>query len=475
MFVCPECGYSAAGPGFCTEHGIPLSSSEDALLGTTVGSYRIARLIGQGGMGRVYLGVQPNIHSRVAVKVLSAESVQTTTLVERFFAEARAVNVIRHENIVNVLDLASLPDGRPYIVMEHLEGAPLSGVIGTYGALPLGFAVNLSSEVLAALGAAHSHGIVHRDLKPDNVFVTAGGHAKVLDFGIAKLKPELSAISGETRTGALMGTPQYMSPEQALGQPVDLRSDIYSVGVLLFRLLAGRYPYHSKLPAEVLTQHLHSPVPELPEAAGIPPAIRPVVTRCLQKDPDDRFPDVQALVEALSAAVELPTAAFSAPETAGPQTSRLALAAGVAAAVAWRHGLIGDRRLRVVGAAALAGLAVAAVVATPDAAWLFQGGFTLVAAAAALAVAAAATGSGAVARIGALAPLRWFGGISYSLYLWHLPIYLWTERALPDAPLGATAAVAATASVLAGWVSYRLVESRVLPAWRRRADGLSAT
>jgi len=148
---------------------------------------------------------------------------------------------------------------------------------------------------------------------------------------------------------------------------------------------------------------------------------------------------------------------------------------GVAAAVAWRHGLIGDRRLRVVGAAALAGLAVAAVVATPDAAWLFQGGFTLVAAAAALAVAAAATGSGAVARIGALAPLRWFGGISYSLYLWHLPIYLWTERALPDAPLGATAAVAVTASVLAGWVSYRLVESRVLPAWRRCADGLSAT
>ena len=148
---------------------------------------------------------------------------------------------------------------------------------------------------------------------------------------------------------------------------------------------------------------------------------------------------------------------------------------GVAAAVAWRHGLIGDRRLRVVGAAALAGLAVAAVVATPDAAWLFQGGFTLVAAAAALAVAAAATGSGAVARIGALAPLRWFGGISYSLYLWHLPIYLWTERALPDAALGATAAVAATASILAGWVSYRLVESRVLPAWRRRADGLSAT
>src|ERR1043166_2501325 len=160
MFVCPECGASQAGPGHCPADRWPLAPvADDALLGTTVGAYRVARLLGVGGMGRVYKGVQPQIGSRVAIKVLSRECADRRDLVERFFAEARAVNLIRHESIVNVLDLAVLPDGRPYIIMEYLDGAPLASVIEhgitTQQALPLGGLARLCVEVLDALGAAH--------------------------------------------------------------------------------------------------------------------------------------------------------------------------------------------------------------------------------------------------------------------------------------------------------------------------------
>ncbi len=313
MFVCPECGHSAAAPGFCTEHGLPLAESTDPLLGATVGSYRVARLIGRGGMGQVYLGVQPNIGSRVAIKVLSPESGQASSLVDRFFAEARAVNVIRHESIVNVLDLASLPDGRPYIVMEYLQGAPLSALIAGHGPLPLGFAVVLMQEVLAALGAAHSHGVIHRDLKPDNVYVTSGGRAKVLDFGIAKLKPEVSAISGETRTGALLGTPQYMSPEQAMGRPVDLRSDLYSVGVILYEMLTGRRPFDGSTLWELLKQHIEiPPAPPSSSRADLPPALQSVVLRALEKDPARRFQSAQEMSNALGQCAQfLPQQSFT--------------------------------------------------------------------------------------------------------------------------------------------------------------------
>src|SRR6185503_20147330 len=156
--------------------------------------------------------------------------------VDRFFAEAKAVNLIRHENIVNVLDLATLPDGRPYIIMEYLDGAPLASIIEyavqQRAPLPLGGLARLAAEVLDALAAAHAKGVVHRDLKPDNIFVTPAGHAKVLDFGIAKLQPELGGSA--THTGSLLGTPHYMSPEQAASRPVDQRTDLYAMGVILF-------------------------------------------------------------------------------------------------------------------------------------------------------------------------------------------------------------------------------------------------
>src|ERR1700744_4413554 len=173
MFVCSECGAAQAQAGFCPSDGHPLAPiGDDTLLGAQIGAYRIARLLGIGGMGRVYKAEHPQIGSRVAIKVLSRDFIVRRDLVERFFAEAKAVNVIRHVNIVTVLDLATLPDGRPYIVMEYLDGAPLAAAIEAGHPLPIGGIARLASEVLDALGAAHAKGIVHRDLKPDNIYVT---------------------------------------------------------------------------------------------------------------------------------------------------------------------------------------------------------------------------------------------------------------------------------------------------------------
>src|SRR5512140_2932494 len=170
MHVCNECGQRYPDAGACPQDGWALVPwGDDPLLGEVIGNFRISKLLGAGGMGRVYAAVQPAIQGRVAVKVLSLDCAHNRELVDRFFAEARAVNLIRHENIVNVIDLAQLPDGRPYMVMEYLDGSPLSGVLAKRGPLPLGSAVALMGEVLDALAAAHAKGIVHRDLKPDNI------------------------------------------------------------------------------------------------------------------------------------------------------------------------------------------------------------------------------------------------------------------------------------------------------------------
>jgi serine/threonine protein kinase len=304
MYVCPECGSSSAGPGLCAGDGVALEDgSRDDLLGRTVGSYRIARRIGAGGMGEVYRGVQPHIGSRVAIKVLSHECAKSAALVERFFAEARAVNLIRHENIVNVVDLSSLPDGRPYIVMEHLEGAPLSAILRRFGPMPLGTLARLVGDLLDALDAAHSKGVVHRDLKPDNVFVSQSGRAKVLDFGIAKLRPDLASSSDATRTGSLLGTPHYMSPEQALGSTVDPRSDLYSTGVILYECATGKRPFDAPTLFELLRQHIER-LPDPPRSLrpDMPPVYEGVLLRALEKDPSRRFQSAREFAGALAQA-----------------------------------------------------------------------------------------------------------------------------------------------------------------------------
>ena len=311
MFVCPECGGQSGAPGHCTVDGSLLAAvGEDLLLGTTIGVYRVARLLGIGGMGRVYKGVHPTIGSRVAIKVLSRECSDRRDLVERFFSEAKAVNLIRHESIVNVLDLAMLPDGRPYIIMEYLDGAPLSALVeaavNARAPIPLGGLARLAAEVLDALGAAHGKGIVHRDLKPDNIYVTPAGRPKVLDFGIAKLTD--NAPGTGTATGSLLGTPHYMAPEQAAGRPVDHRADLYAMGVILFECATGQKPFMAESLFDLLRKHVETP-PQPPRQLrhDMPPELEMVILTALAKAPDQRFANAQAMSLALQhATAQLP-------------------------------------------------------------------------------------------------------------------------------------------------------------------------
>ncbi len=275
-------------------------ANDDPLLGMMVGSHRIARLIERGGMGIVYKAVHREIGSPVAIKVLSDECANRPDLVARFFDEARAVNVARHDNIVRIHHLDQLMDGRPYIIMEFIEGEPLSIVVKRHGQLPLGSTANLLNEVLAGLGAAHNKNIVHRDLKPENILVTPSGHAKILDFGVAKLK---GFSNVRTATGAILGTPYYMSPEQAQAQEIDGRSDLYSVGVMLFECVTGDKPFKAKSPYGVRTMHIEATPPKPSERrADLPADYEAVILRALEKDPADRFQTTEEFTGALKAA-----------------------------------------------------------------------------------------------------------------------------------------------------------------------------
>ncbi|MDQ3338631.1 MAG: serine/threonine protein kinase [Myxococcota bacterium] len=307
--VCAECGERSERPGLCPRDSQPFVVADDPLIGADLGRYRIARAIASGGMGRVYLGVQPEIGSRVAIKVLSEQCARDADLVERFFAEARAVNLIAHENIINVLGLATLDDGRPYIVMEHVDGVTLTQA--THGGrAPLGGIVHVFLDVLSALGAAHAIGIVHRDLKPDNIMVTAKGHARVLDFGIAKLSPQQQLFAGaRTVTGALLGTPAYMAPEQiASAGDVDARSDIYAVGAVLFHAVTGRPPFGGATIYDIMRAQLEEEPPS-PRSfrPDLPLVLERVIMRALAKEPAVRFQSAVEMAAALDdAAAELP-------------------------------------------------------------------------------------------------------------------------------------------------------------------------
>ena len=276
----------------------------------------------------MYLAVQPAIGARVAVKVLKVDAAADSELVERFFNEARAVNVIRHEGIIDVFDLGRLPDGAPYIVMEHLEGASLGALLRRYRPFPLGTFGRIVGEVLAAVGAAHAKTIIHRDLKPDNVFVSPAGRVTVLDFGIAKLA---TADHVTTQTGGLLGTPAYMAPEQARSQPIDPRADLYAAGVILFEGATGAPPFVSGSLYELLDLHVKtSPPSPRSKNPAIPEALETVILRALAKDPADRFATAAAMREALLAAVaDLPQSEFAEltitpPVSPGPPSDPLA-------------------------------------------------------------------------------------------------------------------------------------------------------
>ena len=302
-FVCAQCGLWEPFEGRCAVDNSPLEPTDDPLLGSELGSYRLVRLLGRGGMGRVYAAVHPTVGSRVAIKLINAEIAQEKALLDRFFSEARAVNLIRHENIVKVIDFVQPPDGRAYIVMELITGQTLRQL--AQGNAALGGLVHVMIEVLAGLAAAHAIGIVHRDLKPDNIFVTANGHAKLLDFGIAKLSG-VHAIA-RTQTGVVLGTPEYMAPEMVLGETVDGRADLYAIGLILYELVVGKRPFTSGTDFDIMRAHVEkAPTPPREVRPDVPESLERVILRALEKRPADRFENATAMQKALRrVAVEL--------------------------------------------------------------------------------------------------------------------------------------------------------------------------
>jgi eukaryotic-like serine/threonine-protein kinase len=283
------------------------------VIGERFGNYHALSLLGEGGMGAVYLAEHPGIGRKVAIKVLRAELDHDPQLLTRFLNEARAANAIRHPNIIEVLDSGTTERGASYLVMELLEGESLSARIKRLSRLDERSAIEIAMQTAAGLGAAHAKGIIHRDLKPDNLFIipeqsdAARERVKILDFGIAKLHA-LAGDSLKTRTGTLMGTPVYMSPEQCLGtKEVDHRSDVYSLGIILYEMLAGRPPFLSEGFGELLSMHLHETPPSLREfAPQISPEVEAAVLRMLAKKPDERFGSMADVRVALAAAAKLP-------------------------------------------------------------------------------------------------------------------------------------------------------------------------
>jgi serine/threonine-protein kinase len=278
------------------------------LPGTLMGAYRIVRLLGEGGMGRVYLAEHTRLGRKVAIKALRSDHTRNPALVRRFFHEAQSVNQINHEHIVEITDFVE-ENGGAYYIMELLKGQTLAHSIAEDGALPLGRLISISIQASEALGAVHEHGIVHRDLKPDNIFLTERwgqrDFVKLLDFGVAKLLELPEDQIGESSPGAVLGTPAYMSPEQASGKEVDRRSDLYSMGVILYEMATGRKPFRGKSYGEMVIQHLSvSPTPpnRVRDTPKVPPLLESLIMSCLAKNPDER---PQRASELISTMVEL--------------------------------------------------------------------------------------------------------------------------------------------------------------------------
>src|ERR687897_3107268 len=250
------------------------------------GRYRVLRRLGAGGMAEVYLAEDSQLGRQVALKLLHRRFAEDGDFVERFRREASAAAGLQHPNVVQVFDRGEW-DGTYYIAMEFLPGRSLKQVVQDHGALEPTLAADLAIQILTAARFAHRRGIVHRDIKPHNVIVDDEGRAKVTDFGIAR-----AGASDMTETGSVMGTAQYLSPEQAQGHPVDARSDLYSIGIVLYELLTGAPPFDADSPVTIaLKQISEEPLPPRQRNPAVPPALDAVVLRALRKDPAERFQD----------------------------------------------------------------------------------------------------------------------------------------------------------------------------------------
>jgi serine/threonine protein kinase len=271
------------------------------------GRYRVSKFLGMGGMGKVMAAEHVVLRHAVAIKFLHPHLVQSKTAQRRFAREARASAVLSSPHAIRILDVDQLPWGAPYLVMEHLEGHSLEKLIFEKRLPSADDAVRWMVQACHALAEAHARGIVHRDVKPENLFLATSASGpptiKVLDLGLAKwLEDDALSATGETATNAAVGSPQYMSPEQILGKPVDHRADLWALGVTLYELLAGRPPFVARTVQDLFRRILHAPVRSLAELRpDLSPALVAVVMRCLERERGRRWPSATDLASALAA------------------------------------------------------------------------------------------------------------------------------------------------------------------------------
>jgi eukaryotic-like serine/threonine-protein kinase len=281
------------------------------------GRYRLESKLGSGGMSTVYLALDEVLDRQVAIKLLHREISEEADQLERFRREARAAARLSHPNLVGVID-AGEDDGRPYIVFEYIEGRTLKRRIQEEGRLPVDEAIAYAIEIGRGLTAAHARKLVHRDVKPQNVLIDPDGRAKVTDFGIARSLEQ----KGMTATGRVLGTTDYVSPEQAMGEDVDERSDVYSLGVVLYEMLTGDVPFRAETQVGVAMKHVNEPMPDVQaKRSEVSASIASVVDRATTKDPRDRYGTVAEMVRDLEQTLEVEAARRGG--TSGEATSVL--------------------------------------------------------------------------------------------------------------------------------------------------------
>jgi eukaryotic-like serine/threonine-protein kinase len=298
----------------------------DSLIDTLFdGRYRIQRKLGAGGMADVYLAEDQELGRRVAIKILNSRHGNDDQFIERFRREAKNAAALNHPNIVSIYDRGEAEDTY-YIAMEFLDGRTLKELIVSRGAAPINVAIEYARQILSALRFAHRHGIVHRDIKPHNVLVDGEGRVKVTDFGIAR-----AGTSQMTETGSIVGTAQYLSPEQARGGEVDPRSDLYSLGVVLYELLTGKTPFDGETPVEIAMKHLsNAPKPPSALRPDVPPELDMVVLRALAKNPDERYQSADEMEADLERVARGARVSAATVDTATQVMSRPTVAAAAA-------------------------------------------------------------------------------------------------------------------------------------------------
>jgi serine/threonine protein kinase len=277
---------------------------QDPVIGKVIGNYRVLAPLGEGGMAKVYRAEHSTIQKEAALKLLKPEYSSREHSVARFFHEAQAVNRIRHESLVDIFDFGKTPEGDHYILMELLHGEPLTETLAPKKPLPLERILHISIQIAHALEATHQKGIVHRDLKDANVFLTTRAgqkdFVKILDFGIAKLLDGTSPDVIKTKDGAMIGTPLYISPEQARGTVVGPPTDIYAFGCLLFVMATGEPPFFDDNAIVVALKHIDEPPPKPREKnPKLPAKLESIILRCLEKAPEDRYPSMLAVAREL--------------------------------------------------------------------------------------------------------------------------------------------------------------------------------